>query len=168
MKFTLELQKEFGLRREEAIKFKPHQADHGNYIELQASWTKGGIQRIVPITTDSQRVCLDKIKQLIDEGESLIHWDKDYRQQKYFYNNHTRSAGLRRLHGLRHAYAQNRYEAIVTKLTKGHGWKCPYQGGPHQKDLNEFEKMIDNKARMALSRELGHSRVQIVKSYLGV
>jgi len=69
---SVELQKEFGLRREESIKFKPHQADEGLGIRLQGSWTKGGISRLIPITTPSQRKCLDRIKLLVGKKESLI------------------------------------------------------------------------------------------------
>ena len=39
---SLELQRAFGLRREEAMKFQPSYADQKDHITLKASWTKGG------------------------------------------------------------------------------------------------------------------------------
>lgn len=42
VRMSLELQREFGLRREEAIKIRPHLADKGEILWLKDSWTKGG------------------------------------------------------------------------------------------------------------------------------
>jgi hypothetical protein len=39
---SLLLQQEFGLRREEAIKFRPSYADRTGHILLKGSWAKGG------------------------------------------------------------------------------------------------------------------------------
>jgi len=162
---SLELQKEFGLRREESIKFKPHQADEGLGIRLQGSWTKGGISRLIPLTTQSQRDCLDRIKLLVCKNESLIPKELTYRQQRERYDYLTHKNGFHKLHGLRHAYAQRRYEIITNEMTKGYGWKPPIAGGPTSSQLNEYEKHIDYQARLMISQELGHSRVEIVKSY---
>jgi hypothetical protein len=52
---SLELQRAFGLRREEAIKFSPNYADQGDQLLLKASWTKGGKARTVPVRTQDQR-----------------------------------------------------------------------------------------------------------------
>ena len=41
VRMSLELQRAFSLRREEAIKFMPGFADQGDHIRLKASWTKG-------------------------------------------------------------------------------------------------------------------------------
>lgn len=58
VRMSLELQRAFGLRREEAMKFQLSYADKGNCIQLKASWTKGDKPRIVPIRTEAQRGCL--------------------------------------------------------------------------------------------------------------
>lgn len=42
VRVTLELQPLFGLRREEALKIKPHMADKGEKLQLVPSWCKGG------------------------------------------------------------------------------------------------------------------------------
>src|SRR5690606_2466149 len=55
VRMSLQLQATFGLRREEAIKFQPSYADRGDHIALKGSWTKGGRERTVPITTAKQR-----------------------------------------------------------------------------------------------------------------
>ena len=164
---SLELQKEFGLRREESIKIKPHQADEGLAIRLQGSWTKGGIPRLIPITTQLQRDCLDRIKLLVEKEDSLIPKELLYRQQRIRYDNMTQQQGFKKLHGLRHAYAQHRYEILTHTMTSGYGWKSPIVGGPNKSQLNEYEKHIDLKARLILSQELGHSRINVTRSYLG-
>lgn len=164
---SLELQKEFGLRREEAIKFKPHQADEKLAVRLQGSWTKGGIPRLIPITRQSQRECLDRIKLLVGKKDSLIPKELTYRQQRDRYDYFTNKNGYHKLHGLRHAYAQHRYEAITNEMTKGYGWKSPIDGGPSTSQMNAYEKHVDLQARLMISHELGHSRLAIVRSYCG-
>ncbi|HCR5414015.1 TPA: integrase, partial [Legionella pneumophila] len=47
------------------------------------------------------------------------------------------------------------------------GLICPIAGGKTAKELNFEEKQIDGQARQIISRELGHSRVNITKTYLG-
>ncbi|MCD8573732.1 MAG: integrase domain-containing protein, partial [Gammaproteobacteria bacterium] len=132
----------------------------------QGSWTKGGIARLIPITRPSQRDCLDRIKLLVGK-ESLIPKDLTYRQQRERYDYLTHKNGFHKLHGLRHAYAQRRYEVITNEMTKGYGWKPPIAGGPTPSQLNAYEKHIDYQARLMISQELGHSRVEIIRSYCG-
>ncbi|MGH8606290.1 MAG: integrase domain-containing protein [Gammaproteobacteria bacterium] len=57
---SLLLQREFGLRREEAIKFIPCYADRGDRMVLKDTWTKGGKERALPVRTESQREALQK------------------------------------------------------------------------------------------------------------
>ena len=158
VRMSLELQQAFGLRREEAIKFRPDYADRGDHIELRASWTKGGKSRVIPILTDEQREILKKTHQLAGKG-SLIPGGKNYVQQLRVYERHTANAGLSRMHGLRHAYAQNRYHALT-------GWLSPAAGGPTSSELSVDDKKIDREARLIVSRELGHEREQVTAVYL--
>lgn len=167
VQLSMRLQQEFGLRREESLKFIVSKADKGTHIELQASWTKGGIRRIVPIETDSQRQLLNEIKAIVPKGYSLIPQDKTYKQQRSYYDYCAREIGLKNLHGLRHAYAQSRYEHLANQETKGSGWKCPYQGGIRYRDMTALQREIDQKVRFTISNELGHSRMGIVKVYCG-
>ena len=156
---SLELQAAFGLRREEAIKFHPAWADQGDHIRLKGSWTKGGKPRIIPISNTRQRHILDQIKQRVGQGY-LIPPDKNYIQQLKRYERETARAGLHKLHGLRHQYAQDRYRQLS-------GWKAPVQGGLTQKDMTEEQRKKDQAARLQISRELGHEREQITAVYLG-
>lgn len=161
VRLSLELQRVFGLRREESLKIKPHLADKGDHLELLPSWCKGGRGRFVPIRTEEQRYWLEKAKELAKNfSNSLIPEDKNYIQQRYIYDKQTARAGLRNLHGLRHAYAQQRYKELA-------GWESPISGGPKSSELTPQQKEIDFRARMLLTEELGHSRIQIINNYCG-
>jgi len=159
VRMSLELQRAFGLRREEAIKFIPAYADQGNHIRLKASWTKGGKTRVVPVLTQEQRAVLNHAHRLVGAG-SLIPPQKNYIQQLRTYERHTTQAGLSKLHGLRHAYAQSRYQQLT-------GWTCPAAGGLAANALNAEQRQQDHQARLTVSRELGHVREQISAVYLG-
>lgn len=156
---SLRLQAAFGLRREEAIKFQPSYADRGDHIALKGSWTKGGRERIVPITTQQQRDTLNDAHRLAGHG-SLIPAHKSYIQQRHVYDGQCKAVGLSNMHGLRHQYAQMRYETLT-------GWKAPAAGGPHRSTLPSEQRLQDGYARQMISMELGHERVQIVAVYCG-
>ncbi|MFN7098308.1 MAG: phage integrase N-terminal domain-containing protein [Gammaproteobacteria bacterium] len=166
IKLSVQLQQHFGLRREESMKFIASKADKGTHIELQASWTKGGIARMVPITTQKQRDLLDQIKSSIPMGHSLIPKDKSYRQQEHTYVAQVRAAGYRNLHGLRHAYAQQRYKMLTNELSNGKGWESPINNGLQSGNMTSMQRGIDYQTRMKISEELGHSRLAILKIYL--
>ncbi len=159
VRMSLELQQAFGLRREEAMKFQPSFADQGDHILLKASWTKGGRERIIPIRTDEQREVLTRARRLAGLG-SLIPSNRNYVHQMRVYEGNTLRAGLSHMHGLRHAYAQNRYEELT-------GWKCPAAGGPNSKALTPEQRELDREARLTISRELGHEREAVTAAYLG-
>ena len=156
---SLRLQEAFGLRREESIKLQPVWADRGEVLRLKASWTKGGKEREVPILTDAQRAVLDDAKQLVGSA-SLIPEGMSYRDQLNRFKAQTAKAGIDRVHGLRHQYAQRRYQQLT-------GWKPPAAGGPTSKQLSAGQKTLDREARLVVSRELGHEREQITSVYLG-
>jgi hypothetical protein len=90
----------------------------------------------------------------------LIPGDRNYRQQLRAYERHTANAGLSKLHGLRHQYAQNRYEELT-------GWKAPAAGGPPTRALGAEQRALDREARLTISQELGHEREQITTVYIG-
>jgi integrase len=159
IRMSLALQAAFGLRREEAIKFSPSYADQGDHLELKASWTKGGKARSIPIRSPLQRAVLDRAHELAGKG-SLIPGHRNYRQQLRIYEGQTIRAGLSRLHGLRHAYAQRRYEELT-------GWTSPAAGGPPAKSFSAEQRSLDEEARLTISRELGHERISIVRIYIG-
>jgi hypothetical protein len=159
VRMSLELQQAFGLRREEAIKFRPSYADRGDRIVLKESWTKGGKAREVPILTAVQREVLNRAHRLAGKG-SLIPAEKRYVEQRRVYERHTVDAGMSRMHGLRHAYAQARYLALT-------GWLSPAAGGPKSRALSTAQREADRNARLTISRELGHEREQVLTVYIG-
>ena len=159
VRMSLELQRAFGLRREEAMKFTPSYADQGNHIRLKGSWTKGGRPRTVPVRTKGQREVLDRARVLAGSA-SLIPSHRSYVQHLWVYESSTNRVGLSKLHGLRHVYAQERYEELT-------GWKCPATGGPNRKSLNQEQREQDREARLIISSELGHGREEITNVYCG-
>lgn len=159
VRMSLRLQQAFGLRREEALKIQPRWADRGDHLQLKASWTKGGRERTVPIRTSEQRALLEEAKQLAGLG-SLIPGGRKYIEQLRIYERHTANAGLSKMHGLRHAYAQQRYLELT-------GWPSPHDGGPVKAQLTTSQRGIDQQARLTISQELGHVREQITAVYLG-
>ena len=156
---SLQLQREFGLRREESIKFIAQYADRGEQLELKPSWTKGGKARCIPIRTQQQRELLTQIVELVGSG-SLIPADMSFIQQLRRYVRQVMNAGLSRMHGLRHQYAQQRYRELT-------GFDCPVAGGPARQALTPAQRRIDHEARRVISLELGHEREQITTIYLG-
>ncbi|MDR2926439.1 MAG: integrase domain-containing protein [Azoarcus sp.] len=159
VRLSLQMQAAFGLRREESIKVRPEIADRGSALYLQGSWCKGGRERLVPIRTAEQRAVLDAVHRLVGAG-ALIPPDKNYVQQQRVYDGQTQAAGLHKNHGLRHMYAQSRYEELT-------GWKCPIAGGPARDSLAGKSHKTDKAARLTISKELGHGRIGIVSVYCG-
>ena len=156
---SLRLEWGFGLRREESIKIRPDWADRGDRIVLLPSWAKGKREREIPIRNAEQRQLLDEAKQLAGKG-SLIPKTMRYVDQLERFAAQCEKVGIHHVHGLRHHYAQARYQELA-------GWACPAQGGPKSKQLTAEQKAIDREARLTVSAELGHSREQVTAIYLG-
>jgi hypothetical protein len=156
---SLHLQAAFGLRREESLKIQPAWADRGDRLVLKDSWTKGGRAREIPIRHAEQRQVLDEAKRVVGRG-SLIPADRSYVQQLRRFEYQCDRAGIHRVHGHRHQYAQERYLELT-------GWSAPAAGGPRSKELTREQKLIDRDARLTISRELGHEREQVTAIYCG-
>lgn len=155
---SLRLQAAFGLRRAESIKIQPAWADRADRLMLRASWCKGGRERTVPIRTDEQRQLLNEAKAFAGRG-SLIPRDLRYVDQLRRFEYQCDKAGIHRVHGHRHAYAQARYRELT-------GWDAPAAGGPPSRSLSPERQAIDREARLTISRELGHERSQVTAVYL--
>jgi integrase len=153
------LEFESGLRGKEAMMVRPYLADKGTYLDVSVG-TKGGRPRAVPINTAEQRALLDEAKAFAatkdsstsDPSRSLAQW-----KNHYYYV--LRSCGISRkngitAHGLRYAYANNRYKELS-------GQDSPVRGG---KLVNRED---DRAARIQVAEELGHSRESITTHYLG-
>ncbi|ARG98268.1 phage integrase N-terminal domain-containing protein [Legionella micdadei] len=168
IRLSLEAQYLFGLRREESMKLVISEAWFGERLILKSSWTKGGIGRAIDITSKEQKEWLEKTIKQISPGHSLIPKNKTYKQYLRQYQTEIEKLGLKNCHGLRHAYAQRRYHDLTRQLSPDkQPFECPIEGGKTSKYLSQSEKAIDREAREIISRDLGHSRVSITKTYLG-
>ena len=159
VRVALQLQREFGLRRQEAIKFMPSYADRGERIVLKASWCKGGRARWIPVLTAAQRAVLERAHGVAGTG-SLIPRESNYVRQMGRFARESSKVGLGKSHGLRHAYGQRRFEEIA-------GFPCPAKGGPTRAEMSREERVRDEQARRTVSLELGHGRIAIAAVYLG-
>jgi hypothetical protein len=159
MQYALRLQMAFGLRLEESLKFRVGQADLGDSIALQSSWCKGGRARVIKLTHPRQRALLDEVRKTCGNG-AIIPQDKSYIEFRKEVEHATWRAGIRNMHGHRHWYAQWRYKTLT-------GRPSPAAGGDTYERLNRAERAKDYRARMQISGELGHNRLQITDTYLG-
>lgn len=159
IRMSLQLQAAFGLRREEALKFRPGWADQGDHLRLQGSWCKGGRARVVPIVSAEQREVLDAAHRLAGGG-SLIPPDRSYVRHLQVYKYATLQAGIANPHGLRHAYARRRFESLVEAFSGVGG------ADPTTPDQNARQR-ASLQARQAVARELGHERIEVTAVYLG-
>jgi integrase len=159
IRLSAELQKHFGLRREEAMKFIVAKADKEHEIQLQGSWTKGGKPRTIPIRNEAQRELLNRVHKFCGNG-SLIPSNRTYVQHQRLFEKEMHSVGLGRTHGARHLYAQDRYFELSGRL-------APAKGGLRRKEMSESERKQDDEFRLTISRELGHERIAIVAVYIG-
>ena len=159
VRMSLELQRAFGLRREEGLKIQPGWADRGTKLVLLGSWTKGGRGREIPIRTEEQRKVLDRAKELVGTG-SMIPGHRKYVNQLRVYKRQVAAAGFDKMHGLRHAYAHRRYEEMT-------GRAAAAAGGKSVADMTAGEKREDSFARQTISEELGHGREQVTVVYCG-
>lgn len=153
------LQAAFGLRAREAMQLRPHVADKGSYLALTVG-TKGGRDRVVPIDTPEKRALLDRAKEF---AASKLASTSDpaltLAQAKNRYYHVLRACGVSRAegvtgHGLRHAYASDRYKALS-------GADSPVRGGQAP------GRDTDRAARLEVAEELGHSRESVTTHYLG-
>jgi len=159
IRLALRLQAAFGLRREEALKFRVSYADQGDHIRLRGSWCKGGRPRTVPVLTPKQRSLLVEVARIAGDG-SLIPAGLRYVDQLQRFKFATSKAGISKTHGLRHHYAQWRYRNLA-------GWPSPAAGGPGLRQLTPAQRAIDRQVRLQISAELGHGREAITTVYLG-
>lgn len=170
----LSLQRAFGLRFEEAAKLDAvraiAQAQHG-MVRIEVG-TKGGLARNVPITNPlEQKFLLANAANLQENAHSLIPAHQTYREFRAEAYAELRSAGIRS-HGERHAYAQERYAALV-------GAPAPVAAGiRHGADHHRFlatrlgidvaaARTLDQQARLQVASELGHGRIDVSNAYLG-
>lgn len=172
----LRLQRQFGLRLEESLKMNPHRDVQGELLQIHVG-TKGGRPRWVPIRNAQQREALEMARQsgfYRSLGHGLIPRDmreEEWRDKVYRI---VRSCGLTKeqdgtMHGLRHAYAHQRYlelsgflPPVKFKVADDYFTQAEAQGGKDWRSRDEF-------ARCTIREEMGHGigREDIDSQYLG-
>ncbi|MES2260589.1 MAG: integrase domain-containing protein [Pseudomonadota bacterium] len=172
----LRLMMAFGMRRKEAVMFRPHVAEVPAYalpdghpsaqrfvsfLRIQRG-TKGGRLRYTAVRNDLQRQALDEARQLArphfghvgPPGLSL-------KQALDRFSNVVRSVGISRnglgvtAHGLRHEFANDLYFEIVRV-------RAPVRGGDPTLDPG-----VRLDAYRQVAEQLGHHRPRISGAYLG-
>lgn len=157
---VLRLQYAFGLRIQEASLLNPaRDLVDGQELRVVAG-TKGGRPRTVPIETAAQRTVLaEAAQQAAFTRRSMIPVEFDLKAWlAHVYrvlarHGVTRQAGLVS-HGLRHQYANDRYEELT-------GEPSPVRGG------DPLAASRDRDARLEVSARLGHARTGITSAYYG-
>ena len=170
----LGLQRELGLRKEESFKFNPNRAVLQNGRVFVTDGTKGGRSRMIEQISERGREAIGYAKSVLS-GKNTMTDGKTERQWEGRFNRTVRAHGISKdkcgasPHGLRHAYAQERY-AMLT------GFEAPVKFDSKESFLanaqlvaGEKWKDLDGDARLQIKEELGHGpdRDDVVSQYLG-
>lgn len=158
---AVELCRELGLRSKEASLLDAR----GALAEASARGTvtitegsKGGREREVPITSQAQLGALERAAQAQGEARAVMppgeNWQSWREGQLRDARELVQAATGGGLHDLRAAYACQRYESLT-------GHAAPCAGG------EIHDRAADLAARLEISAELGHGRVDVASEYLG-
>jgi len=157
---VLRLQHAFGLRLQEASLLNPAR-DTVNATQFRVvAGTKGGRPRIVPIETEAQRAVLAEAQDYAAQTRrSMIPLDYDLKQWlAHCYHVLARHGVTRKdglvSHGLRHQYANDRYEEAT-------GEPSPVRGG------GPVDPATQRQAQLEVASRLGHARPGITAAYYG-
>lgn len=155
----------FGLRFKEASlldsKKALRQAERQGRINITEG-TKGGrgkgVDRWIPVTQD-QIALLKEATHLQGQHTSLVPEHNSFYQWRdhayYCWRTVNKDTDIKGFHDLRAAYACERYLELT-------GFTAPVVTGKRQAPKN-----VDTQARVILSQELGHNRLDVVASYIG-
>lgn len=167
----LKLALAFGLRRKEAVMFKPFRNHVGQAVLLDAqSGTKGGKARVIPITDEMQLAILNEAKHIAKYAEGHVGDPNRSLQQnlRRFYLI-TGKFGITRkdlgvtAHGLRHQFLNDYYERITGRPSPVRADLLQHPTGPAIAPLDGIDKL----AQIQTSAVAGHVRPQIVTAYTG-
>jgi len=167
----LEVQAAFGLRVKESIQLNPTAADYGDILRV-IHGTKGGLPRDIDFDPDPalrawQREVLERAKFMAQHNKkgilSLPGKRLDQSKAHFYYQMRRFGITQKQLgvtaHGLRHQYAARRYQQVA-------GFGAPV--GPNApQQITAHIREADLRAREVVSRQLGHSRIDIPRSYVG-
>jgi integrase len=154
------MQDAFGLRRLEAIMFRPHEDDRGGHLAILAG-TKGGRPRRVPVATAEQRALVDECKAAVAKDDSLSGKGTSLKTARRRYKHLAERCGVTKSalgvtgHGLRHGYLHRRYYEEL-------GVEVPVRGGARRMTGRQSRE-----AKRRMAEEMGHSRASILSAYCG-
>ena len=134
--------------------------DHPKTATADVLTPEQALAELLALDMDSRRTAVTKDVRSRSPRGSLIPADKTYAEQLRRFEHQCAAAGIHRVHGFRHQYAQVRYRELT-------GWAAPAAGGPRSRELTAEQKAIDREARLTISAELGHEREQVTAVYLG-
>lgn len=151
----------FGLRSEEAALLDAvkalKQAEHDGRFDLVAG-TKGGRRRVVQVQHAYQIKFLRQVAETQGSGRSIIPSELDWQRFRDGELINARpilkDQGVKDFHDLRAAYACRRYQELT-------GHAAPVILGKIS------DKSLDRAARLIISQELGHNRIEVSAAYVG-
>lgn len=169
------LTRHMGLRPKEAALINAHmtlsEAEKTGFVTIKLG-TKGGKSRIVEIRNDLQIKALRQAAQAQDKDRSMIPSEMSWAQWERYGLKVVRSCGEPGWYGGRHRFAIERYAEHVgvlppVALGMAHGHMHIKHISDELGITYQTAKKIDQNARLLVSRELGHERVQASNAYLG-
>jgi hypothetical protein len=166
LKLQIELQRELGLRFKESALFSEQALRRNGEINIDKG-TKGGQLRTLQ-SNEKQKELIREIKDfrknhnfsksLIPDSMNFKQWQNfAYHTVKTFNETYNQKYNF---HGERHFYAQLRYKQLT-------GHEPPVKSNERIPVKEEKASMADYEARMRISEELGHHRLDITNHYLG-
>lgn len=167
----LTLMREGGLRHEEARKLNPFRCLLADGRVFVSDGTKGGRERVISNPSPAFLTAIEDARRfvsshgnLMPDGMSERAWEKKAYACAHAVGISKEACGAS-LHGLRHAYTQERYADIT-------GFRCSSAGGTlveAQEAAGNGWRQLDSDARLLIKAELGHGpdRDDVVARYLG-
>lgn len=171
---ALRLIRAFGLRRKEAVMFRPHtcvvpfdatslpapQREADRYVRIKAG-AKGGRERFIPLSTSerlaalayAQRVAGSHDAHLGNPGHDLKQNLRRFHYVLDKFGVTAKALGVT-AHGLRH-------EALIDHFELLTGATPPVRGG------TDLPAEVERPARAAVATLAGHARVRVADAYLG-
>jgi len=180
---AVELQENFGLRFRESIGLNIETAKEALKTGIlsvgREDWTKNGREREILITTEQQRAVLGKVAENLQSREVVnlagAKDSKDFSPIKETYQQAYRENI--KFHSIRHTWAQQEYskgweqrgfqgiQAPIKFETK----EAFRENLQEKTGLSTSEaREIDREIRQEISEQLGHSRLDVTNTYLGV
>ena len=160
-----------GLRHEEARKLHPRRSLLANGCVFITDGTKGGRERMICTPSPAFLAAIEEAWWLVSRYGNLMPDGMTERQWEKKAYAMAHAAGISKsacgasLHGLRHAYAQERYADLA-------GFQCAAAGGTVAEAMDVAGmgwRKLDQDARLIIKAELGHGpdRDDVVARYLG-